>query len=82
MSLQEDELEKEQKRSCSGLKEELMSCLHKSDCMVKDGKTMKECMDKEIAGVDTDCRQIQFAFFECRRSMLDMRTRFRGKKGY
>ena len=25
---------------------------------------------------------LRVAFFECKRSLLDMRTRFRGRKGY
>nr|XP_047127025.1 cytochrome c oxidase assembly factor 5 isoform X1 [Hydra vulgaris] len=46
----------------------------------EDGKTMGECMKKEADGVSTECRATIYSFYECRRSMLDMRTRFRGRK--
>ncbi|XP_057314152.1 cytochrome c oxidase assembly factor 5-like [Hydractinia symbiolongicarpus] len=69
------------KEACSGLKAELISCLRKSDCMKKEGKALKECMAAD-ANVDAECKQTQYSFFECRRSMLDMRNRFRGRKGY
>ncbi|XP_065667399.1 cytochrome c oxidase assembly factor 5 isoform X2 [Hydra vulgaris] len=67
-------------QACNALRKELVNCLHKSDCMKKDGKTMGECMKKEADGVNTECRVTIYSFYECRRSMLDMRTRFRGRK--
>merc|ERR1712168_446246 len=82
MSDENEEGADETKKACSGLREELLTCLQKSDCFQKEGKTIKECMNSNESGVDMDCRQIQYSFFECRRSTLDMRTRFRGRKGY
>ena len=32
--------------------------------------------------VPQECQALRVAFFECKRSILDMRTRFRGRKGY
>ena len=32
--------------------------------------------------VPDECQALRVAFFECKRSILDMRTRFRGRKGY
>ncbi|XP_066930588.1 cytochrome c oxidase assembly factor 5-like [Clytia hemisphaerica] len=77
-----DEEKPDVKEACSGLKEQLISCMKESECMQKDGKSVRECMQSTSAGVNEDCRQIQYSFYECRRSMLDMRNRFRGRKGY
>ncbi|KAJ8028661.1 Cytochrome c oxidase assembly factor 5 [Holothuria leucospilota] len=71
----------ESKRPCEGLKEDLKSCLLESDCVRLDKKTPKECLQKGTR-VDQSCRALQTSFFECKRSLLDTRTRFRGRKGY
>ena len=79
----EDTVEDERgKKACSGLRQELLDCMMKSQCMSELGMSMKECMQKDAPGVDTECKHIQFSFFDCRRSLLDMRNRFRGRKGY
>eukprot|EP00112_Aurelia_sp_Birch-Aquarium-sp1_P009825 Seg2131.4 transcript_id=Seg2131.4/GoldUCD/mRNA.D3Y31 product="hypothetical protein" protein_id=Seg2131.4/GoldUCD/D3Y31 len=80
---QEEEEKKftEKHRSCDGLRQEFIDCITKSDCFLKDGKKVKECLHPDT-NVDSDCRRIQTVFFECKRSMVDMRTRFRGRKGY
>ncbi|KAL8585664.1 hypothetical protein ACOMHN_053162 [Nucella lapillus] len=72
------------KLACSGLRDDLKECLLKSDCVRKDGRTPKECL--LLGGSDpnfpTECQSLRSAFFECKRSLLDMRQRFRGRKGY
>lgn len=71
------------KRSCEGLREDLKTCLLNSDCVKKDGNTPRQCLmlgnDPSIPG---ECQVLRVTFFECKRSLLDMRTRFRGRKGY
>ncbi|EDO35361.1 predicted protein [Nematostella vectensis] len=69
-------------KSCAGLRSELKECILKSDCVVKHGMRPSECLKAESAGVEDDCRRVQYAFFECKRSLLDFRNRFRGRKGY
>ncbi|XP_064405095.1 cytochrome c oxidase assembly factor 5-like [Halichondria panicea] len=64
-------------RACEGSKQELLKCLKESDC-VKRGMSPKECLGTNA----TDCGHLQVAFFECKRSLLDNRVRFRGRKGY
>ncbi|XP_033102167.1 cytochrome c oxidase assembly factor 5-like [Anneissia japonica] len=71
----------ESKRPCSGLKEDLKTCLLESNCVRKDGKTPKECLQPGN-DVQQPCRALQYSFFECKRSLLDTRNRFRGRKGY
>ncbi|GAB1606188.1 cytochrome c oxidase assembly factor 5-like [Argonauta hians] len=69
--------------ACSGLRIELQECLAESDCVKKDGHSIKECvMLGKDPSIPNECNVLRNAFFECKRSLLDMRTRFRGRKGY
>ena len=78
-----DDSENGKKRvPCSGLRKELKDCLMSSDCVLKYGHSPKECLEEQSEGVNSDCRLTQQAFFECKRSLLDFRNRFRGRKGY
>ncbi|MEE6470480.1 hypothetical protein FKM82_008981 [Ascaphus truei] len=43
---------------------------------IQEGKTPKECLREGY------CKALQVSFFECKRSILDNRSRFRGRKGY
>ncbi|XP_053445676.1 cytochrome c oxidase assembly factor 5 isoform X2 [Nycticebus coucang] len=77
---------------CSGVKEDLGVCLLQSDCVLqhqkttevnvhrkkvhKEGKSPRQCLKEGY------CKALQYSFFECKRSMLDTRSRFRGRKGY
>ncbi|XP_045152091.1 cytochrome c oxidase assembly factor 5-like [Echinops telfairi] len=55
---------------------DLAPCLLQSDCELQEGKTPRQCLKQG------NCRALQYSFLECKRSMLDTRSRFRGKKGY
>jgi cytochrome c oxidase assembly factor 5 len=79
MADEEDREENKSSSPCSGLRYELLKCLKESDCVKKEGKTPRECL-KENTG--HDCNPLRVAFFECKRSALDNRQRFRGRKGY
>jgi len=63
-----------------GLRFELKRCLLKTDCCLVEKKTPYTCLQE--GNVDQDCKALAYAFYECKRSLLDMRTRFRGRKGY
>ncbi|XP_054829052.1 cytochrome c oxidase assembly factor 5 [Eublepharis macularius] len=63
-------------RACAGVREDLRECLLKSFCILQEGKSVKQCLK------EGHCRELQVSFFECKRSMLDNRARFRGRKGY
>ncbi|RHZ77034.1 hypothetical protein Glove_186g55 [Diversispora epigaea] len=65
--------------SCKEIRQELVDCLLKSDCVVVKRHTVKECLQTENTDdVPRECHSIRRSFFECRRGLLDMRTRFRG----
>ncbi|XP_062929743.1 cytochrome c oxidase assembly factor 5-like [Mobula hypostoma] len=61
---------------CSGVEEDLRSWLLGLGCVLKEGKTPKQCMK------EGHWQALQLTFFECKKSMLVNRTRFRGKTGY
>ncbi|KAI3650939.1 hypothetical protein MP228_004420 [Amoeboaphelidium protococcarum] len=78
--------------TCKGLRQEVVDCILLSDCVVKDKKSVKECLvgdqervDKygpEGDGVPEKCRQLQRAHDVCLKGLLDKRNRLVGFKGY
>ncbi|XP_064482276.1 cytochrome c oxidase assembly factor 5-like [Ornithodoros turicata] len=73
---------KKPRAACDGVKEELKRCLYATDCVIKDHKTPKECLVSNHPSIPQECHSLRNLFFECKRSLLDNRTRFRGHKGY
>ncbi|XP_022904181.1 cytochrome c oxidase assembly factor 5 [Onthophagus taurus] len=65
------------KTACAGVRADLKMCLLKSDCVKMGKKTPRECL-REVP----ECQALRTTFFECKRSLLDNRQRFRGRKGY
>ncbi|CAL1265955.1 unnamed protein product [Larinioides sclopetarius] len=78
---EEDEIKK-YSTPCSGVKEDLITCLRNSDCVKIEKKTPKECLVSRHPSVSDECYPLRTLFFECKRSLLDNRQRFRGRKGY
>lgn len=72
------------KNHCDGLRYDLKMCLLRSECVQEYKHTPKECLsDKSLAPYVPDrCMILANTFFECKRSLVDMRRRFRGPKGY
>ncbi|KAL7747597.1 hypothetical protein RI367_007038 [Sorochytrium milnesiophthora] len=67
--------------SCKDLRQEMIDCILKSDCVVKHNRSFKECLQRDHdAEVDSQCRLLQRSYFECKRGMLDNRNRFKGNK--
>ncbi|KAJ8723161.1 hypothetical protein PYW08_003073 [Mythimna loreyi] len=75
-----DEIGLADKSPCAGIRADLKSCLLASDCCKKEKKTPRECLRDGV--VPLECAQLRQTFFECKRSLLDNRRRFRGHKGY
>ncbi|TNN66335.1 Cytochrome c oxidase assembly factor 5 [Liparis tanakae] len=53
-----------------------LGAVNVSSYSCREGKLPSECLR------EGHCRALQTSFFECKRSMLDNRSRFRGRKGY
>ncbi|CAH1373890.1 cytochrome c oxidase assembly factor 5 [Tenebrio molitor] len=70
------------KSACAGARADLKMCLLESDCCKIHKKTPKECLKAQDGTVPLECYALRNTFFECKRSLLDNRQRFRGRKGY
>ncbi len=70
------------KKPCHGVREDLKACLLASDCVQIHKKTPKECLRTTDSTAPTECMLLRQTFFDCKRSLLDARQRFRGRKGY
>ncbi|KAI8614184.1 cytochrome c oxidase assembly protein PET191, partial [Chytriomyces sp. MP71] len=67
--------------SCERFRESVLTCLRESDCVVKRGLSVNECLDLKNKDVSQECRLAQRAFFECQLAMLNPRRRMRGPYG-
>lgn len=66
---------------CDHLRAELAECLMQSDCVQVQGHTGKECLTNHLKELSPECQQAYHGFVDCKRSLLDMRKRFRGIPG-
>ncbi|RWS26681.1 cytochrome c oxidase assembly factor 5-like isoform X1 [Leptotrombidium deliense] len=80
--MEDEPTEKRKKASCENLRNDFKECILTSDCVVKKKKHPKECSLGEDDGVPQLCNNLRTAFFECKRSLLDNRRRFRGRRDY
>lgn len=63
------------------MREELAECLKRSDCMRVHGHSGKECLTEHLDTLPAECQQAYRGFVDCKRSLWDMRKRFRGIPG-
>jgi cytochrome c oxidase assembly factor 5 len=77
---QEERTKKKGGRSCENLREDFKLCMLNTDCVGVQKKKVKECFDTNQ--VPTECVQLRTLLFECKRSLLDNRLRFRGRREY
>lgn len=67
--------------NCQEIRQELIECMLKSDCVLKKRNTVKDCFKEEHkADVPDECLSIKKSFAECKRGMIDPRMRMRGNK--
>ncbi|KAI6218861.1 Cytochrome c oxidase assembly factor 5 [Aphelenchoides fujianensis] len=80
----EDEgLAKQEKtgRSCDRLRQALKECIKQSHCVQVERRSAKECINAHDGSVPDRCFTLTTMFSDCKRSLVDMRSRFRGRKG-
>lgn len=54
--------------------------MEKTECVMKKKKSLEECMKNTI---DSDpCLAVRNAYYNCKHSQLNMRTRIRGVRQY
>ena len=68
------------RKPCDELREDFKLCMLETDCIKIKRKKVKECFDE--GDVPSECVQLRQLLFECKRSLLDNRLRFRGRKDY
>ncbi|KFM64919.1 Cytochrome c oxidase assembly factor 5, partial [Stegodyphus mimosarum] len=72
----EEELAKK-RRPCSGVKERLVRCLMATDCVRIEKQTPRQCLKSNHPSIPEECYSMRTLYFECKRSLLDNRQRFR-----
>ncbi|XP_008556572.1 cytochrome c oxidase assembly factor 5 [Microplitis demolitor] len=70
------------KSRCAGVRANLKMCLLESDCCKIHKKTPKECLKVTDGSVPDECQSLRILLYDCKRSIIDARRRFRGPKGY
>uniref|UniRef100_A0A914YMD2 Cytochrome c oxidase assembly factor 5 n=1 Tax=Panagrolaimus superbus TaxID=310955 RepID=A0A914YMD2_9BILA len=68
-------------RACDRLRIELKRCIKESECIQIDRRPAAECIKASDGSVPNRCFILLSGFADCKRSMVDMRSRFRGRKG-
>ena len=74
-------------KSCKEIAESLVDCIKKSDCVIKQGGTVRDCIGdmskmEDECGHSQECQELRNAYFNCKRGALDMRNRIRGPRVY
>lgn len=68
------------KGACSTAREDLKLCLKNADCIKNQKRKVRDCY--EANELPLECLRLRTLLFECKRSLLDNRLRFRGRKDY
>jgi cytochrome c oxidase assembly factor 5 len=77
---QEDANKRKSGGACANLREDFKLCMLNTECVGVQKRKVKDCFDSNE--VPTECVQLRTLLFECKRSILDNRLRFRGKREY
>ncbi|KAL9936452.1 hypothetical protein V8E36_004520 [Tilletia maclaganii] len=66
--------------ACAPIRSSLADCLLASPCVAQQGHSAQDCLrDHSLRdALPDECKGLYRSYVECRRSMLDMRKRFRG----
>jgi len=64
--------------ACRDMAVQLAACVEGSPC-VAGGRSIMDCIKSHELG-STECDVLRRAYYDCRRSQLDMRTRIQGRK--
>jgi len=63
---------------CEPLLASLKECLLRTDCVLKQNLPPSVCLKEHGHELPLECQHLRQALFDCKRSKLDMRKRFRG----
>ncbi|KAI9633366.1 cytochrome c oxidase assembly protein PET191-domain-containing protein [Dioszegia hungarica] len=62
--------------ACQSIRDDLVACLLRTDCVLRSGKTPQECL--KSPDLPIQCQHLITAFADCKKGMLDPKRRFRG----
>lgn len=70
----------EKPKKCAEAALSLLTCMEEAECVVKDKKTVMECLKDPVES--EGCKAERNAYYTCKHSQLNMRTRIRGVRVY
>jgi cytochrome c oxidase assembly factor 5 len=66
-----------QQAACGDVRQEFIDCiLQYSECVRQPGTTFKDCVASHL--LPEQCQPLRMKYFECRKALVDPRTRLRG----
>ena len=72
-----------QPKACSEAALSLMTCMEETKCVKLEGKSVYECLKtSDERDEEDDCKAQRNAYYLCKHSQLNMRTRIRGTRTY
>ena len=69
-----------QAKKCNEAALSLLVCMEKTPCVMSKKKSLEECMKDPIES--DPCLAVRNAYYNCKHSQLNMRTRIRGVRQY
>ena len=69
-----------QAKKCNEAALSLLVCMEKTDCVANKKRGVEECMKDPIES--DPCVAVRNAYYNCKHSQLNMRTRIRGVRQY
>ena len=69
-----------QAKKCNEAALSLLVCMEKTDCVANKKRGLEECMKDPIES--DSCVAVRNAYYNCKHSQLNMRTRIRGVRQY
>lgn len=75
-----EDITEAKKGPCSELRKDFKLCMLNTDCVKIQRRKTRDCFESN--DVPIECIQLKTLLFECKRSLLDNRLRFRGRKDY
>lgn len=66
------------KSACHDTAQQLALCMQSTPCVRDEGLPITDCLKRKDG--TADCEALRTAYYQCRRSQLDMRSRIRGKR--
>lgn len=57
-------------KACAGIREDFANCLLRTDCVLKQGRTPQECIQKHADELPEECQFLRKSLATCKRGMV------------